>query len=317
MNDGPIHPDGNNQIEHLRGGNGMNTSFIRGIIPAMITPMTEDERLDEKGFKRLIDGLIGAGVHGIFTVGTAGEFWALTLEEKKTVFEWTVQMTGKRCPVYLGTCANSTREAVLLSEYAQRAGADCVSVLTPSYITPSQDQLFEHYAAIAGAVDIPILLYNLPARTGNRISVQLAVRLAERFDNIVGIKDSSGDFSNAMALLDSAPPSFRLVMGNDAMILPALMLGASAAIAATANVAPEIAVGIYENFIKGDIEAARDFQRRLTPIRNLFALGTHPAMLKAGAEMAGYAGGPPRAPVGRLTESERKKLTEVLTGIGR
>lgn len=295
----------------------MDTTFIRGIIPAMITPMTEDEELDEKGFQRIIDGLIDAGVHGIFTVGTAGEFWALTVEEKKRVYEWTVQMTDKRVPVYVGTCANSTRETVQLSELAQEAGADCLSVLTPNYINPSQDQLFDHFSAVAKAVDIPILLYNLPARTGNTISVDLVVRLAESFENIVGIKDSSGNFANGMAMIDSTPEGFCFVMGNDAMILPALIQGAVAAIAATANVAPEIAAGIYENFLKGDIETAKDFQRRLTPLRHGFTLGTHPAMLKAGAEMVGYAGGPPRAPVSKLSESERQKLAEMLKGIGK
>ena len=119
----------------------MDTTFIRGIIPAMITPMTADEEPDEKGFQRIIDGLIDAGVHGIFTVGTAGEFWALTVEEKKRVYRWSVQMTGKRVPVYVGTCANSTREAVALSVAAQEAGADCLSVLTPNYINPSQDRI--------------------------------------------------------------------------------------------------------------------------------------------------------------------------------
>ncbi len=295
----------------------MDTTFIRGIIPAMITPMTADEELDEEGFQRIIDGLVEAGVHGIFTVGTAGEFWALTVEEKKRVFDWTVQMTGKRVPVYVGTCANTTREAVKLSELAQEAGVDCLSVLTPNYINPSQDQLFTYFAAVAKAVDIPILLYNLPARTGNTISVDLVKRLVESFDNIVGIKDSSGNFANAMALMDSTPDDFRFVMGNDAMILPALMQGASAAIAATANVAPEIAVGIYENFLAGDLDSAKDHQRRLTPLRHAFTLGTHPAMLKAGAEMVGYAGGPPRAPVSRLSESEKEKLKEILSGIGR
>lgn len=294
----------------------MNTTFIRGIIPAMVTPMTPDEEPDEKGFQRIIDGLIDAGVHGIFTVGTAGEFWALTVEEKKRIYEWTVRMTGKRVPVYLGTCANSTREAVALSEAAQAAGADCLSVLTPNYITPSQDQLFAHFAAVAKAVTIPVLLYNLPARTGNTISVDLVKRLADSFENIVGIKDSSGNFANAMAMMDGTPEHFRFVMGNDAMILPALMQGAAAAIAATANVAPEIAVGIYEAFLKGDMEAAKAFQRRLTPLRHAFTLGTHPAMLKAGAEMAGYAGGPPRAPVSPLTSSEREKLKGILSGIG-
>ena len=295
----------------------MDTTFIRGIIPAMITPMTADEEPDEKGFQRNIDGLIETGVNGIFTVGTAGEFWALTVEEKKRIYEWTVQYTNKRVPVYVGTCANSTREAVQLSELAQAAGADCLSVLTPNYINPNQEQLFAHFAAIAKAVDIPILLYNLPARTGNTLSVDLVIRLAEKFENIVGMKDSSGDFANAMALIDRAPEGFHFVMGNDAMILPAFMLGAAAAIAATANVAPEIAAGIYENVLKGDVDKAMDFQQRLTPLRSAFTLGTHPAMLKAGAEMVGYAGGPPRAPVSQLSEAERQTLKNILIEIGK
>ena len=126
----------------------MDTTFIRGLIPAMITPMTEDEDLDEAGLKDLIDQLIDRGVHGIFTIGTAGEFWALTVEEKKRVFEWTVQFTDKRVPTYVGTCANSTREAVQLAEHAQESGVDCLSVLTPSFIPPDDDQMFAHFRAI-------------------------------------------------------------------------------------------------------------------------------------------------------------------------
>jgi 4-hydroxy-tetrahydrodipicolinate synthase len=294
----------------------MEATFIRGIIPAMITPMTEDEELDEAGFRTLVDGLIAAGVHGIFSVGTAGEFWALTIEEKRRIYGWTVEYVDKRVPVYVGTCANTTREAVQLSEIAQKAGADCLSVLTPNYIAPNEAEMFDHYAAIAKSVDLPILLYNLPARTGNSLSVKLVVRLTETFDNIVGIKDSSGDFSNVLAYLFQAPQGFRFVMGNDALIYPSLIQGAVGAIAATANVAPEIAVGIYENIVKGDLDAAKDCQRRLTPLRRAFALGTHPAMLKAGAEMAGFAGGPPRAPVGRLTAAQREQLKETLVEIG-
>ncbi|MBW1961270.1 MAG: 4-hydroxy-tetrahydrodipicolinate synthase [Deltaproteobacteria bacterium] len=295
----------------------MEAQFVRGIIPAIITPMTEDEELDERGFQKLVDALIEAGVHGIFSVGTAGEFWALSVEEKKRVYHWTVAYVDRRVPVYVGTCANSTREAVRLSELAQQAGADCISVLTPSYIKPNEEEMFNHYAAIARSVDIPILLYNLPARTGNSLSVGLVMRLVETFDNIVGIKDSSGDFSNALAYLFQAPQGFRFVMGNDALIFPALLQGAAAAIVATANVAPEIAVGIYENFVKGDLDVAKEFQKRLTPIRRAFTLGTHPAMLKAGAEMVGFAGGPPRAPVGPLSASQREQLKEMLVEIGK
>lgn len=294
----------------------MDATFIRGLIPAMITPMTENEDLDEAGLKDLIDQLIDRGVHGIFTIGTAGEFWALTVEEKKRVFEWTVQFTDKRVPTYVGTCANSTREAVQLAEYAQESGVDCLSVLTPSFITPDDDQMFAHFSAIAKSVDVPILLYNLPDRTGNRLSVDVVVRLAETFENIVGIKDSSGDLTNTLEYQRRCPESFRLIMGRDTLIYSALAHGMAGGIAASANVAPEIGVGIYENFIQGNLEEAQECQQRLAPLRLAFSLGTHPAMLKAGAELVGFPAGPPRAPVSPLTEPQREHLKQVLIGMG-
>lgn len=294
----------------------MDAQFIRGIIPAMVTPMAQDETLDEPGLKRLINFLIDAGVHGIFAVGTAGEFWALSVEEKKQVFEWTVALTDGRVPVYLGTGANATREAIQLSELAQEAGADCLSVLTPCFISPNQRELFDHFSAIARSVDVPILLYDLPSRTGNALSVETVVRLSEAHDNIVGIKDSSGDFTQSLEYLRRCPDGFRVIMGRDTLIYAGFTQGAAAAIAASANVAPKLGVGIYECFLKGDMAGARAFQERLAPLRLAFSLGTHPAMLKAGADMVGAAGGPPRKPVSPLSAAERETLRGVLREIG-
>ncbi len=294
----------------------MRVDFIRGIIPAMITPMTESEALDEKGLERLIDFLIDAGVHGVFAAGTAGEFWALSVEEKKNLYKWTVKLTDGRVPVYLGTGANATQEAILLSKMAEDAGADCLSILTPSFISPSQDEMFDHFAAIAQAVNVPILLYDLPSRTGNAMTVDLVVRLAETFENIVGIKDSTGDFTLSLEYLRCAPSDFKVIMGRDTLIHTGFVHGAAAAIAASANVAPALSVGIYECFLNGDIEGALEFQQRLAPLRLAFSLGSHPAMLKAGADMVGAAGGPPRKPVRSLSEADREKLQAVLQGIG-
>ena len=294
----------------------MDTTFIRGIIPALITPMTEDEELDEEGLKQVLDYVIDKGVHGVFTVGTAGESWALTVEERQKLYAWTAKYTDGRVPVYVGTGATTTREAVLLARSAEASGADCLSVLTPYFTTPNEDQMFLHYAAIAESVSIPILMYDLPARTGNSLSVDLVVRLAESFENIVGIKDSSGDFTKAIDFLRRAPDGFRIIMGRDSLILAGLLHGAAGAIAASANVAPELGVGIYESFRKGDHDAALEYQNRLVPLRLAFSLGTHPAMLKAGAEMIGLKAGPPRQPASRLTESQCEKLRDVLVEIG-
>ncbi len=291
--------------------------FICGIIPAVITPMTEDEELDEKGMEVLIAHLIAAGVDGIFTVGTAGEFWALSIEEKQRIYECTVACAKGKVPVYLGTGANTTREAVRLAELAQRAGADCLSVLTPTFIAPSDEELFRHYRSIARAVELPVLLYTNPDRTGVKVSADLAQRLAEEVENIAGIKDSSGDLSLTAEYLRRSPDSFHVLMGRDTLIYAGLAQGAAGAIAASANIAPELSVGIFENFVWGDMNKALDFQQRLAPLRQAFGLGTFPAMLKAGAELLGLPGGPPRAPVGRLSAAQRQQLRDALVQMGK
>ena len=295
----------------------IKTDFIRGIIPATVTPMTEDEELNERGLEQILDFQIEAGVSAVFTVGTAGEFWALTVEEKKRVFEWTVGYTRGRVPVYVGTCANTTREAVQLAEIAQKAGVDCLSVLTPCFISPNNEQLFAHYQAIGQAVDLPILLYTNPDRTGVALPVDLVVRLAEEVETIIGIKDSSGDMTLASEYLRRAPENFHVLMGRDTMIYAGLVHGASGAIAASANIAPELSVAIYKQFSQGDLDGALEAQRALAPLRLAFGLGTFPAMLKTGAELMGLPAGPPRAPVGRLAPDERQKLRDVLVQMGK
>lgn len=279
--------------------------------------MTPDEVIDRTGLKRLIDGTILSGVHGAFTNGTAGEFWALDSDEKRQIFEWTTEFVDGRVPAYVGTAANSTHEGIALAKAGEAAGADCLSILTPSFTTPTQDELYAYYADIASAVAIPILLYNLPARTGNSLAVATVRKLAEDHENIVGLKDSSGDFEAALEYIHGMPEGFRFVMGRDTLIAAGLEQGAAAAIAATANVAPDVGVAIYDAFLKGDLEGARHHQRRLAPLRGLFTLGTHPAMLKAGAELVGFAGGPPRKPAAALNSDQLATLRSVLVEMGK
>lgn len=293
------------------------TDFIRGIIPAVITPMTEDQEPDEKALEAHIEYLIAGGVHGIFTIGTAGEFWALTVEEKRRIFEWTVAFTKGRVPVYVGSCANTTREAVQLSQMAQEAGVDALSVLTPCFITPDESQMYAHYKAIAESVDLPIILYTNPDRTGNDLSVNLVIRLAEEVENIAGIKDSSGNMTQTHEYIRRAPEGFRTLMGRDTLIYSALVHGAAGSIAASANIVPEFSVAIYEKFLAGDLEGAIAAQRQLAPVRLAFGLGTFPAVLKAGVELVGLKAGPPRAPVAPLTDDEVAVLREALVEVGK
>jgi 4-hydroxy-tetrahydrodipicolinate synthase len=295
----------------------IGTEFIKGVIPAVVTPMKADGQLDEQGLRRLIDHLIEQQVHGIFTIGTAGEFWALTVDEKRQVFDWTVDQVQGRVPVYLGTCAGTTTEAVQLARDAEKAGADALSVLTPLFIAPDEEEMYQHYRAIAEAVELPVLLYTNPDRTGNDLSPALVERLATEVDHIAGIKDSSGNLSQTVEYLRRTPDDFRVLMGRDTLIYAAMVHGAAGAIAASANLAPDLSVGIYERFIAGDLKGALAFQLRLAPLRNAFSLGTFPAMLKTGLELLGLPAGPPRAPVSPLTGEARERLRSALAQAGK
>ena len=295
----------------------VKTDFISGIIPAMITPMAADGAVDEGGLEELVEYLVGAGVDGVFAVGTAGEFWALSPQEKERIFVRTVKAAAGRVPVYAGTTANTTAGAMDLARRAERAGVDCLSVLTPTFIAPDDAQLYAYYRAVAAAVEVPVLLYSNPDRTGNRLSVDLVTRLATEVEGIVGIKDSAGDMAQTAEYLRRTPEEFRVLMGRDTLIYAGLTHGAVGAIAASANIAPELSVGIFENFAWGDLKRALEFQQRLAPLRSAFALGTFPAMLKAGVELLGMKAGPPRAPVGALDAGQREALRRVLVEIGK
>jgi 4-hydroxy-tetrahydrodipicolinate synthase len=282
-----------------------------GIIPAMVTPLTQSQEINESALRMLTRHLIKGGVHGLFAIGSQGEFWAFTAKEKQKVWETVVQETAGKVPVYAGSAAITTREAVELTQLAEKCGADAVSVLTPFFVEPNEEELYQHYKAVASSTRLPVLLYTNPARTGVKVPAKLVKRLAE-IDNIVGIKDSSGDFSLTMEYMAQAPKDFAMVMGRDTLIFAALMQGAKGAIAATANVCPDLVVKIYENFKAGRIDAARGAQEGLAPLRLAFTWGTFPVVIKEALDLMGMEGGPCRAPVGPLTKEQRDRLRGLL-----
>lgn len=282
-----------------------------GIIPAMVTPLTRSDEINESALRKLTRRLIDGGVHGLFAIGSQGEFWAFTAQEKQKVWEAVVQETAGRVPVYAGSAAVTTREAVELTRLAEKCGVDAVSVLTPFFVEPSEDELFQHYKAVADATRLPVLLYTNPARTGVKMPPRLVRRLAE-IDNIVGIKDSSGDFSLTMEYIAVTPRDFAVVMGRDTLIFAALMAGAKGSIAATANVCPELVVKIYDNVKAGRIDAAREAQEALAPLRLAFTWGTFPVVIKEALDLMGMEGGPCRMPVGPLTREQRERLRALL-----
>lgn len=286
-----------------------------GIVPAMVTPFHADEQLNESALATLVNRLIGDGVHGVFVLGSQGEFYALDAAEKQRAIEVTVEAAAGRVPVYAGTGASTTRDAISLTQMAEHAGADAVSVLTPVFITPSQDELYDHYRAIAASTRLPVLLYSNPSRTGIHISVALATRLAQ-LDNVVGIKDSSGDLSTTAAFIAAAPPSFKVFAGRDTLVFATVLYGGAGAVAASGNVAARQLVRIYDACKAGDMELARTAQAALAPLRDAFSLGTFPAVIKEALLMTGLDAGPCRRPVGPLSNEARGRLRQVLGDLG-
>jgi len=289
----------------------------RGIIPAMVTPIDEKGRINESALRKLTNHLIDGGVHGLFPVGSQGEFFSLTFEQKKEVIRITVDETHGRVPIYAGTGAVTTREAIETTKMARDLGVSAVSVLTPYFVTPNQKELIEHYVTIAKAVpDLPILLYSNPDRTQVPFPVATVLELAA-VDNIVGIKDSSGDMSITGEYIRlTRGMNFHVLAGRDTLIYATLCYGGAGSICATANVDTRVPVEIYEAFIVGDHKRALDAQFRLAPLRIAFGLGTFPAVIKEALNMIGIEAGPAIRPVGPLTPENREKLRKVLADMG-
>lgn len=285
---------------------------LKGIVVPIVTPMNEDESLNLEELRRQVDRQIEAGIHGIFPFGTNGEGYILTGAEKKQVLETVIDQVAGRVPVYAGTGCISTRQTIEQCKMAQAAGADILSVITPSFAKASQHELIVHYETVAAAVKTPIVLYNIPARTGNALEPQTVVELA-KVDNIVGAKDSSGDWDNLSAYIElTKDMDFGVLSGNDALILKALKAGAKGAIAGCANVYPKNMVGIYENWAKGDLAAAEKCQEAVGPLRGCFKYGNPNTVVKTAVNLLGYPVGKCRAPFNYLCDEGVSELKATL-----
>jgi len=290
---------------------------LRGIIPPVVTPFTPDQELDLPRLREHIDWQLARGVHGVFVLGTTSEFYALDETEKQTVVAAAVAHVNKRRPVFAGTGAETTREVVRLTRMAEKEGADGVSVITPYFIKPTQAELLDHFRRVAESTSLSVVLYNNPATCGGlSIEPDTVGRLAE-VPNVIGIKDSSGDLQNTIEILRNTPrEKFSVLNGRDTLILAALQSGVQGAIPASCNIAPDLCVGIFESFAKGDIEAAKTFQSRLHPIRMAMSLGTGNGAVKEALTLLGRSCGPNRSPVGPLGDEKKAKLKAILVKAG-
>src|SRR6266478_4500981 len=293
-----------------------NTLQIRGIIPPVATPMQTNEDLDLPRLRWFLDHLIREGVHGVFVLGTNSEFYALDEHEKQQVIATAVEHVGKRVPVFAGTGAESTREAVRLTKMAEREGAQGVSIITPYFISPTQQEIFDHYRRIAESTSLPVILYNNPSTCGGiKIDIDTVARLAQ-IPNILGIKDSSGDLQNTNEYVRVVPDRFSVMQGRDTLIYPSLLFGARGAVPASANIAPALCVEIFEAFERGDHAAALAAQLRLNPIRLSLNLGTAPGGVKAALDLLGMSLGPSRSPIAPLSPEKREKMRLALEQAG-
>lgn len=284
---------------------------FRGIIPALVTPFTTDQHVDYQALRALVENLIQAGVHGLFVLGTNGEFFTLSEAEKLEIARVTVQATAGRVPVVIGTGAFATREVIEMNKKVTDIGANALSVITPYFNAISQNELIKHYEAIADASTLPLMMYNIPAKTGMSIGIG-AVAALHQHPMIKGIKDSAGNFDALVQMMKYRSDDFAVFAGTDSLIYWNLLAGGDGAIAATANAVPDLVMSIWNNFQAGNHDAARAAQEALRPLRDAFAMGTMPVVLKKATELLNLPVGPCRAPVQPLDAGAVQKLETLL-----
>ena len=293
----------------------MKNVAIRGIIPPILTPMNEDESINVAELRNQVNRMIEAGCHALFPFGTNGEGYILSGEEKKLVLETVVEETNGRVPVYAGTGCISTRETIAQSKMARDIGADVLSIITPSFAAASQNELYDHYKAVAEAVDMPIVLYNIPARTGNAIAPATVGKLAQ-IENIVGAKDSSGNFANILGYIDAGKGKqsgdFATLSGNDQLIIWTLLAGGTGGIAGCANVYPHTMASIYDLFMAGKIEEAKAANASIQSFRACFKYGNPNTIVKTAVALLGYNVGKCRAPFKQVPEEGIEAFKKVL-----
>ncbi len=284
---------------------------MKGIITAVLTPFKEDQTIDEAAARKQVNRLIDGGISGLFILGTNGEFFSLTMDEKVQFARIVVDEVKGRIPVCAGTGAISTAEVIELTRRMEEAGVDSVSVITPYLMTLTQQELEKHYKKVATMTSLPILIYHMPGRTNNRLSPETVAELS-KVENIVGIKDSTGDFDQILQFIRATDDDFAVYSGADPLILWTLMAGGQGAIAATSNMYPKLVVSIYDHWKNGDLHMARKAQEKLRSIRDASSMASTPAVFKKAMEILGHPVGPPRDPVEPVTQEVEEKLKKVM-----
>jgi len=290
-------------------------TIFRGAFVAIVTPFT-DGRVDEQALVDLIEFHIANGTHGIVPCGTTGESATMSHDEHHRVVELTVKTVNGRVPVVAGSGSNSTAEAIDLTRHARQAGADGALMVSPYYNKPSQEGLYQHYKAVAEAVDIPIILYNVPSRTSSNILPATVARLAG-VDNIVGIKEASGDLNQISEVIRLCPDDFAVLSGDDFTSMPTVVLGATGVISVTSNVAPKDMAQMMDAALAGDLATARNLHYKLFPLMQAMFYDTNPVPAKKSLELMGkIKSGTPRLPLYPMNDETLVRLKAALADYG-
>ncbi|MCM8784175.1 MAG: 4-hydroxy-tetrahydrodipicolinate synthase [Candidatus Omnitrophica bacterium] len=293
----------------------MDKNKFKGSIVAIVTPFKE-EKVDEKSFKKLLNFHVKEGTDGIVPCGTTGESATLSFEEHERVIELTIENVGGRIPVIAGTGSNSTTEAIMLTKHAKKAGADASLQVSPYYNRPTQRGLYEHFKAIAEAVDIPIILYNIASRTGVNIEPETMAKLAHDCRNIIGVKEASGSLDQMSRIKSLCPPNFLLISGDDSLTLPILAIGGVGVISVVANIVPREVKKMISSFDKGDIEEARDMHYKLLPLIKAMFIETNPIPVKTAMGLLGMCKADIRLPLCPMSVENLGKLKNALKEYG-
>jgi len=299
----------------------MNKTKFHGIIPPMPTIFKEDGSFDWEGNKTLIDFFIKKGVHGIFVLGSLGEFAHLSFNERKEFAKFAVEYVNKRVPILIGTGSTNSEEVIELTKHAKEIGADGVVVVSPYYVKLSDEKLYQHFATVAKSVDIPMILYNFPDVTGQNLYPSVVAQLAIDFPNIVGIKDTIDSISHIRDVILEAKavrPDFSVFAAYDDHLFPTLAMGGDGAIPGIANFAPHIHVNIYKNFVSGNVQESINWHRKLLKLLRIYDLDKpFIGILKEACKLCGvpistYV----RQPAGRAEKSAIENLKALLKEVG-
>lgn len=286
-----------------------------GAIVAIVTPFINNE-IDEQGLVDLINFQIENGTHGIVPCGTTGESATVSFEEHKRIIELTVQTVDGRVPVIAGTGANSTAESIDLAKSAKASGADATLSVVPYYNKPNQEGLYQHFKTIAEAVDIPVILYNVPSRTVTNMLPETVARLAQ-LDNVIGIKEATGSLQQISEVIRQCPDDFIVLSGDDFTSMPTVLIGGKGVISVASNVHPRGMADLMEAALAGDIKKANEIHYSLYPLMTSMFSAPNPVPAKKGAELLGkIKDGSPRLPLSAIDDKSLEAVTAAMKGVG-